>query len=295
VGRVYRALWSRRSAIVYEVLDIHRSMVGAGLASRALRAAERALARASTGVITSSPGFVKAYFEAINPLGRPLTIVENKVFYPDGPPPTTVSPRTVGGGWVVGWFGGLRCGRSFEVLTQAAARMGGALRLVLAGRAAATEIPDFDARAAAAPCLDWRGPYRNPEDLPRLYGDVHFVWTIDFHEAETNSKWLLPNRLYEGGLFGAVPIARSGTETAEWMRERGIGLVLDEVDSAGVERLLRAVTQELYRDLQRAVAALPRSTWVTTDGDCAALVDVILGPREGSGRPMPAATRESAA
>lgn len=294
VGSAYRALWSRRSAIVYEVLDIHRSMVGSGIASRVLRGMERALASTSTGVITSSPGFVKAYFEAINPLGRPLTIVENKVFYPQGMPPASVAPRPAKDGWFVGWFGGLRCGRSFEVLTQAAARMGGALHLVLAGRVAATEIPDFEDQASAAPYLDWRGPYSNPDDLPRLYGEVHFVWTIDFHEAETNSRWLLPNRLYEGGLFGAVPIARSGTETAEWMRERGIGLILDEVDPASVEVLLGAVTPEEYRELQLAVAALPQSTWITTEADCTALVDVIIGSLEGFGRHLPAPAQRSA-
>ena len=64
-------------------------------------------------------------------------------------------------------------------------------------------------------------------DLPRLYGDMHFAWAVDFYEAGSNSDWLLPNKLYEAGLFGAVPIACRDVATGAWLAERGVGVLLE--------------------------------------------------------------------
>jgi succinoglycan biosynthesis protein ExoL len=276
VGLVHRALRSPRSRIVYEVLDIHGTLVSNGFGARAMRWLERVLAERCSLIITSSPGFVSCYFEKVNKIRQPIRIVENKVYTSEDFIYPVVQSRRMAQGWRVGWYGSLRCNRSLEVLSEAASRMKGNLRLVLAGNAAPTEIPDFDARKAKVPFLEFRGRYRNPDDLENLYSDVHFAWTIDFHEAETNSKWLLPNRLYEGGLYGTVPIARAGTQTAEWLHARGIGVILDTVDAASVEAFLSSMTPQRYLELQRRVAALPRSTWITSDEECQSLVDDIL-------------------
>ena len=68
-------------------------------------------------------------------------------------------------------------------------------------------LPRFRGGHRQIATCQFGGPYRNPEDLPELYGDVHFCWTLDYYEEGQNSAWLLPNRVYEGTLYGAVPIA----------------------------------------------------------------------------------------
>ena len=85
--------------------------------------------------------------------------------------------------------------------------MEGRFEIVLRGRPAYSEFTDFDGFVAAEPYLRFDGAYRNPEDLAAIYGEVHFSWAIDFFEEGLNSSWLLPNRLYEGCRYGAVPIA----------------------------------------------------------------------------------------
>ena len=56
----------------------------------------------------------------------------------------------------------------------------------------------------ANPDLSFLGPYAWPGDLPDIYGGVDVAWLIDRYQAGQNSDWLLPNRLYEGCLNGAV-------------------------------------------------------------------------------------------
>src|SRR3546814_9276216 len=77
------------------------------------------------------------------------------------------------------------------------------------------------------------GEYRNPDDLPEIYGRVHLTWAFDFLDEGSNSDWLLPNRLYEGGYFGSVALASSHTETGKKVRELGLGYTFEppELDS----------------------------------------------------------------
>src|SRR3954452_10032235 len=48
--------------LVYECLDIHRTMLGPGPVSGLLRGLERRLLRGATLLLTSSPAFVREYF-----------------------------------------------------------------------------------------------------------------------------------------------------------------------------------------------------------------------------------------
>ena len=98
--------------------------------------------------------------------------------------------------------------------------MEGRVEVILRGRPARDQFDDFGRQVAEAPHLVFAGPYRNPEDSPRIYGDVHFTWLPDFFEAGMNSQWLLPNRLYEGCCYSTVPLAMAGTETARFLEEK---------------------------------------------------------------------------
>ena len=99
------------------------------------------------------------------------------------------------------WFGALRCTKSLELLAAFTRATQGRFEVVLRGRPARVEFDDFDGFVQAEPHMRFEGAYRNPGDLPSIYGEVHFSWAIDFFEEGMNSNWLLPNRLYEGGRF----------------------------------------------------------------------------------------------
>ncbi|MCF3931922.1 glycosyl transferase family 1 [Acuticoccus sp. M5D2P5] len=275
LGAAVRGKLPRAVPLSYEVLDIHRLLLDRSVKGRALREVERRLAANVSAVITSSPAFVRQYFEPLSGVRAPVHLVENKVPGWAAPPP---SPRLADGPpWRIGLFGALRDRRSVDLLKQLAATLDGLAEIVVRGRPSAAIFDDLAAELAAAPNVAFEGAYRNPDDLAAIYADVHFVWAIDYYEADANSEWLLPNRLYEGGLYGAVPIARQGTEIARFLADRDYGLVLGADPAEALADRLRTLDGEAYRAEAAKVARVPTGDFVADDGDCAALVALITG------------------
>jgi succinoglycan biosynthesis protein ExoL len=200
----------------------------------------------------------------------PIELVENKHLELD---PVEDEPSLPAGPpWRVGWFGTLRCRRSLHMLGLLAESTEGRFEVELRGRPALDAMPDFHEKVAGTRHLAFHGAYRNPEEVATLYSAVHFSWVIDFYEEGQNSEWLLPNRLYEGCRFGAVPIARKGTETANFIERLGIGVVLQQPTDQGMLNALADLTEGEVATLRRNVAALPRETWSYGRADCSRLV-----------------------
>ena len=280
--------------VVYECLDIHRLLLDRGLKGTLLRALEGYFGRKAKLLVTSSPAFVEHYFKPRSTLDLPTLLLENKVLelsdepHTAAPPP---APRT-GEPWRIGWFGAIRCRKSLAILSDFAARMNGRVEIVMRGRPADSEFENFERTVQAAPFVEFHGAYRNPEDLGSIYADVHFVWAIDFFEEGLNSDWLLPNRLYEGSVHGAIPIALKSTETGKFLDQRNLGLTLDRVSPEDLLCEFEAMTPARYKELFGRMAETERSTWVAGPTDCRALVTKLskLGDRPGgASEPFPAA------
>jgi succinoglycan biosynthesis protein ExoL len=275
------AYFGGKTPIAYECLDIHRLLLREDVVGRAFRAAERHFGRKARLLVTSSPAFVQNYFRPLSGIRAPIHLLENQVLELDrdetNPP---VRLRPAGKPWRIGWFGAIRCKKSLKLLADFTRRMAGRAEVVLRGRPAYSEFDDFDGFVAGEPFLTFQGPYRNPEDLAAIYGDVDFAWAIDFFEEGQNSRWLLPNRLYESCRHGALPIVLSGTETARLALQRGVGLALaDDTIETLVERF-SAFDGADYRALYANLVKLGPEPWVTDRADCAAFVQRLAALRQ---------------
>ncbi len=257
------------AALVYECLDIHRLMTSEGRAGRVLRSLERRLLGGCQLLIVSSPAHLSAYFTRFQatPQDRPAVFVlENKVF---APPPEPAAPRRAGPPWRIGWFGRLRCRRSLETLASLAARQHGRVEVLLAGRPSERELGDLPAVLAGVRHVAFTGAY-DAGDLEKLYRSVHFAWAIDYFEAGQNSRWLLPNRLYEGGRYGAVPIGLRSVETGRWLEARRLGVVLDDAPNE-LDRFFDRLDAETWRQLETRSRCAP-ATWFSAGAEeCEAL------------------------
>lgn len=260
--------------VVYECLDIHRLMLRQDILGSAMRGVERRLCRSVDLIVTSSPAFVTNYFHKVARLTTPIRIVENKVsLHAPAALPRTEAPAAP---WKLGWFGALRCSRSLGILSAVASRTKN-VEIELRGRPSLTEIPHFHAMLAKTDHLAFHGPYANPDDLPAIYGPMHFCWAIDFYDEHANAEWLLPHRLYEGGLYGAVPIARAGTATARYLRAADIGIVLEEVTPDALVHFFDTLTPDAYAALSAQMRKAGRDFWTTTLADCHAFVEALTG------------------
>lgn len=268
---------ARRGArLVYECLDIHRTLVGTGPASRAIQAVEARLLRRADLLLVSSPAFIDAHFAAVAGFAVPWLLVENKLLRLGGPAPAH-SGAPDGPPWTIGWFGMLRCRRTLDLLKHLAARLAGRVEVLIAGKPSAAVFPDLAAEAAAAPHVTFAGAY-SPDALPALYGRCHFAWAIDYFEEGLNSRWLLPNRLYEAAAHGVVPIALGEVETGHWLAAHSAGLLLDDGHPAGqLADVLQHLDPAGYRALAAGIAAIPREALVATQADCDALLAAMCG------------------
>ncbi|MBV8920742.1 glycosyl transferase family 1 [Bradyrhizobium sp.] len=266
------------ASLVFECLDIHRILLGKGLAGGLLRSIESGLMRKVDLILTSSPRFISEYFGP-RKFNRPIRIVENKVLLSNpGIGPPSWSSQPVGPPWKIGWFGMIRCRRSFEILRSAARDAGGSLQVRIAGRPSPKEFPDFEALVGASPHVRYTGPYR-PDDLAPLYSDVHFSWAVDFFEQGANSTWLLPNRVYESSFFGAVPIAVEGVETACWLGQRKIGVILEGQPELALRNFLETLTDQRYRELAGALRSVPLTELADGRESCQRLLEALEKPK----------------
>lgn len=270
LARRASALYGRDVSVVYECLDIHRLLLNEGPVGKLVNAAQRYFARDAKLLITSSPAFVTNYFAPRSGLHLPVLLQENKVLMLDAAMQAPARARAPGAGeaWKIGWFGALRCRKSLEILADFAERMDGKVEVILRGRPAYSEFDDFDGFVAKAPHLSFHGAYKNPEDLAAIYNEVQFTWAIDFFEEGQNSSWLLPNRLYEGCLYGALPIAVDGTETANFLKTKNIGHVLHVADTTTLQAFFGRLTEETYLEKFENLAAVDHKHWVTDKQDC---------------------------
>jgi len=272
--------------IVYECLDIHRLVLRGDLVGKTLRGAERYLARDVKLLVTSSPAFIANYFKPFGQVAAPIELVENKYF---DTAPVSADERLkvkapAAPPWRIGWFGALRCRRSLELLAEFSRRLEGRFEIILRGRPALSEFPDFHAFVEAQPWLSFLGPYRNPEDMAAIYQDVHFSWAIDFFEEGRNSEWLLPNRLYEGCRFGAVPISMGSTETGRFLNQQDIGILLSQATPEALEVALGKMEEDRFQKLKARVLARNPKTWSYDRSDCRAFVEKLGGLAAAPGR-----------
>lgn len=253
--------------LVYECLDIHRTLVGSGAFAGLVQMAEEMLLPRVDLLLTSSSAFVRHHF-AKTSFDGPIRLIENKLLAIDGalpepnPAPARLPIR-------IGWFGMLRCRKTFAFLAELARASEGRVEVLIAGKASPAELPNLAGEASEIPGMTFIGPY-SYADLRDLYGRCHFAWTIDWFEEGLNSSWLLPNRLYEGLAYGAVPIALEGVEVGRWLQEHHAGLVVPDAETAR-SRLLTLETAELC-EMQVRVAEIDRSELIADQEDCRDLV-----------------------
>ncbi len=289
------ALVRRRGGrLVYELLDIHGMMLGQGIAKRALRRVEAGLLAATRLIVISSPAFDTRYLRGYGQPDVPTLLVENKPFAQpsdDAPRPSRTAPAPGGiedgGPLIVGWFGMLRCRWSLLTLDAVTRAEPGRCKVRLRGRPALDVIPDFHAVVDANPDLEFLGPYDWPGDLPRIYAEVDVAWLFDRYQAGQNSDWLLPNRLYEGCLNGAVPVALDGTEVARRVQSWDCGVIVPGAGDAGpavpvVARALAAIDAPALAARRAAVAAIPRDRLEMNEAECRRLTRAICGENAGT-------------
>ena len=262
IAAAARRMIRPRPRMVYEVLDIHDVMTAGGVGGRLARQVERSLLKRTDAIIVSSPAFEREYFGPVQAWSGAVKLVENKLWLGEGGParPAPEAVRTPGRPVVLGWVGTLRCPRSLDILLGTADRLGSGVDLRLHGIVHHHMLPDFHEVVAARPNVTYHGPYDYPGGLEKIYRDCDAVWVQDLWQWGTNSRWLLPNRIYEAGYFGCPSIAVAETETGRRVA-RGLGWTVSEPTADALVALLRGLSPEEIAARRRALLEMPEDSF----------------------------------
>jgi succinoglycan biosynthesis protein ExoL len=274
-----KLLSGSRAPFVYEVLDVQRIFLGERFVNKIFRFVERRIIGASSMLVVSSPMFMEKYFHLQQKYRGAWRLLENKISSVGLPKAYALSDPPAAPPWRIGWHGRLRCQRSLEILCEIADRLGEKVFIDIRGAPSEEDITgeQIESLVASRRNMAYGGAYERG-DLPDIYAGVHFSWCVDFLDAGSNSDWLLPNRLYEGGLFGAIALTRSETATARKAEDDGLGFAFRDPLCESVVSFLDDLEAEDYVAFRDRVKNMPRSKFIDTT-ESAELLHSIIGQR----------------
>jgi succinoglycan biosynthesis protein ExoL len=266
--------------VVYEALDVQPILVRGGVGSALLRLTERLSLRHVRYLVLSSPGFYRNYYASVQHWKGAWLLLENKLphLLASAPRPATVTrtPRQ-GGKWVVGYFGLIRGQATIDLLLRIARRLSHRVVFQFQGVFTTVDEQRFRSELKLLPNIAYGGSFRNPDDLAELYGGVDFAWAIDLENADNNSRWLLPCRLYEAGYFGVPCLAARGFELGNRIERGGTGWTFDAPFEDELVRFFETLTPAEYERKRHALSSLPDDAFVA-GADLDALSRILADP-----------------
>jgi succinoglycan biosynthesis protein ExoL len=266
LGWIATLLIKKKPKIVCEIADIQPALTDCGLYSRILRFIERILLIKVDLLVVTSEAFVTGYFQDIQGITEiPYQVIENKVdeesFFSSKAIEVNDEKSDV---LRIGYFGLLRCRRSWEILRLAAVKGGGRITIYLRGI-----IPWDDMRKEMwnSPNVVYAGAYVSPDELSEIYGQVDMVWAGFPYEGQKSGNWCWArtNRFYESCFFKKPMFVQKGTEDSRVVDNLGLGLSLDlENIDICVDQILKMGPVELTQ-WKHNISQLPKKIYTYSD------------------------------
>ena len=257
-----RAL-DRRPKIVYEVSDIEPVFMGNSVLSRGVRWLERFLLRRVSSLVVTSETYIDGYYQGIQSLSHlHYQVIENKLDANTISQPQSPMTRSEWDGVLrIGYFGVIRCRRSWGILKKAVEKGNGRVQVYVRGIPVGLE--GFE-DVQSAPSIDYGGPYIAPDDLPAMYEQVDIAW-IASYLTKAHLCWSRTNRFYEACFFKKPMFAQVGTQDGQIVESLGLGVCVNLMDvDETVDRILSVNEMELGQ-WQQNVAGLPAHIYTYTD------------------------------
>ncbi len=239
--------------IIYEVADIMSIMLSKNIFGNLLRSLEKLILKKIKILVVTSPAYMKHYFWPIQKYSGPWFLLENKLFIDPEEESMSIATTSISklntskNTWTIGYFGALRCRRSLTIIKEIAESLLNNVTFNIRGYLMDLDEDDFENLLLShRQNVRYRGSYKNPGDLPEMHEKIDFVWAFDFQERGTHSKWILPNRLYEGGFFEVPMLGPKGFEIANFIEKHKIGWTFDEPYAENIIRFLMKLKSEEY-------------------------------------------------
>ena len=276
--------WKPR--VIVEIGDIREVLVSSGMAARAIQVLDSAVVRAADGLVVTSARFVEDYYQRLRGITpRRVLLLENKIDHATWTAMQSQiqevrsgrSPAVPPGVLTIGYFGVLRCPFTWKVLSSWAAADPAHRRVLVRGHLG--EGAPSREEMAEAPGVTFGGPYRWPEELPDLYGQVDMVCAAAPVRADhlDNKAWARANRFYESCCFQKpLMVSRGGGDEPDVM-EFGIGIGVPFDRPREALEAISAIDSEDLARWKEGLRRVPQSVYVETEDEWQGLLSLISG------------------
>ena len=244
-------LFSRRNyTFIYEVADIKPILLSKSIVGRTLRKLEQFILNNTNYLCVTSEDFIINYFDKHYKYIANTHLLENKV-YPKIDS-TLIAKSNITryySKWRIGHVGLFRCNTSLQLLLELATRLPKNIEIILAGQPE-NNVKDVFSKLISLDNTINLGEYCYPDDLPIIYSKIDIIWSADFSDLSDNSKWLLPNRIYEAGLFKVPQLCFSNNMAiCKYINSLKIGWILKEVNIESLLSFFSTLTHESHRQI----------------------------------------------
>ncbi|RYE49439.1 MAG: hypothetical protein EOP24_03145 [Hyphomicrobiales bacterium] len=230
--------------VIVEIGDIRKIQVARGFVGLIARTLDRVSTGRAALLVSTAEGFVRDYYRRWLGVQTRAIVIENKLEpgLARGTPNESISSA-----FTIGYFGVLRCERSWQILEMLAEERPDVSILVAGIAIGPADLPE---RAERLPNVRWLGEYRSPDDLQSLYSQIDIVWACyPFpSRGEQNWKWARTNRFYEACHFQKPMIVLAGSGDHEVVDAKQLGLA---IGLESVEDDVRTVSQISAADLEK--------------------------------------------
>lgn len=253
----------KKKIIIYQVQDIRKSIAGSGLYAKILRIIEGALLKSVHILVLSSPEYYYKYFKKYYGTQiEKVIVIENKLEFKPVP---TFNDERDSLEITIGYFGVLRCTRSFKILKKIVENSTGNTSLYFRGKPVA--LSSIEEYIGDNKNIEYGGLYRSPDDLTKIYSNVDIVWAAYPYSNQENGNWTMARtiRFYEACAYNKPVIVQHGTPHAKVVEENKIGLVVDMSDVEKATSDVMSITSDIIQVWEENLKRLDNNIYLHSD------------------------------
>lgn len=217
----------RKKKVVYQIQDIRTIFFHKGLKGKVVKFLESIFIKKVDLLVVSSIYFYEYHFKVLYKFPKEkVFVVENKLLKEEHN--FFKEERNIFQKIVLGYFGVLRCQRSWDIIKEAATRYEDKICVYMRGKVSG--IKNFENDLSALKNVSYEGAYTSPDDLADIYSKVDIVWAAyPFSSNETSGNWTMARtiRYYESGAFHKPMIVQKGTIDSLEVSKYNIGAIID--------------------------------------------------------------------
>lgn len=240
----------RKYTFIYEVADIKPILLSESMVGNILRKLEQFILNKTSFLCVTSQDYIENYFDKFYSFNGENHLLENKVFpIINFVKDKTIAPATKK--WRIGLVGLIRCNKSLQLLRDLAITLPQKVEIILAGKSEGFAEDEF-VKLQELSNVKNLGEYKYPDDLQKIYSNMDIIWSADFSDLTLNSKWLLPNRIYEAGFFSVPQLCFSENEAiCKYIESLQIGWVLENATSDTLSKFIKNLKSKDFNKINQ--------------------------------------------